>query len=614
MHQKRGELKHLVGYFKRSFVSRDSDSVYAGNCTTDDVTGGVQPFAYSGLEALVNKDIHKERKTLITSVLRTEGHHNKVRARVVDWTKSYIEQHGLQNKSMIGDVGSGYSASDFDSTYLAHLADSKIIVTCNPFNWEGDFRLWEALLSGALVMVDKMAIPNWMPHPFVHKKHLVFFDTRNQTEFNSLLDYYVKHEDEARRIGEAGYNFVLEHHMSKDRVSYILDSIESRIDLAPSKNGQSEHKNQVIDRTNDEQAVKKNIKKDYITDEKQQHNSMTTSASHWDSSKSAVLGLASGYSRYVYEGFVGSLRATGFSGHIILAIAKDAPPDVISYLTEQNVTMKHVEKAEKCTYDGAIGDKGTPIDMNKSHEWKCPKDYPDYKITWARFLYYRDWLNDCPSCTDGIMLTDVRDAFFQRDPFAAAVERNQVHPLMVFEETPDQTTEHWLADWPVTTCREHKLGKKPMLCSGSVMGSREGILDYIDVMEEEFKYWMQREKCRFDNRGDDQSIHNYLYYTNRFKNAVSIPHRQGPIHVVGHQADQIFRNATKGAEGAGVGIGEIFIKDNNWKEWLPHKYGLIDTNGLITNEDGAPSAQVSLQSIGHLQSTVLLSFSTSALS
>ena len=364
------------------------------------------------------------------------------------------------------------------------------------------------------------------------------------------------------------------------------------------KNGQQiEHEKHFFDGTNDEQAVKQNIKNGYYsTDEKRQHNSLTTSKSYWDSSKSAVLGLASGYPRYVYEGFVGSLRATGFSGHIILAIAIDAPEDVVSYLEKQNVTMKHVERAAKCTYNGTVGEKGVPIDMDKSHEWKCPKDYPDYKITWARFLYYRDWLNDCPSCTDGVMLTDVRDAFFQRDPFVTAVERSQVHPLMVFEESPETDTEHWLTDWPVSACRKHKLGKKPMLCSGSVMGSREGILDYIDVMEEEFKYWIQRENCRMDNRGDDQSIHNYLYYTNRFKNAVSIPHRQGPIHVVGYQASRIFENATKEAEDAGVGISQIFIKGNdNWKEWLPRTYGLIDTNtGLIVNEDGTPSAQVSL--------------------
>jgi hypothetical protein len=58
-----------------------------------------------------------------------------------------------------------------------------------------------------------------------------------------------------------------------------------------------------------------------------------------------------------------------------------------------------------------------------------------------------------------------------------AGERNQVHPLMVFEETSELDNEHWLTDWPVSACRKHKLGKSPMLCSGSVMGSREGILD-----------------------------------------------------------------------------------------------------------------------------------------
>ncbi len=179
---------------------------------------------------------------------------------------------------------------------------------------------------------------------------------------------------------------------------------------------------QDIVRKDNEQAAKQNIKANSAPkpDEKQQQNPPTSSKSRWESSKSAVLGLASGYPRSVYEGFVGSLRATGFSGHIILAIAKDAPSDVVSYLSEQNVTMKYVERADKCTYDGAIDDRGIPIDMSKSGEWKCPKEYPDYKITWARFLYYRDWLKDCPSCTDGVMLTDVRDAFFQKDPFVVS--------------------------------------------------------------------------------------------------------------------------------------------------------------------------------------------------
>ncbi len=104
-------------------------------------------------------------------------------------------------------------------------------------------------------------------------------------------------------------------------------------------------------RKENEQVVKRNIEANSARkpDEKQRQNSLTSSKSHWESSKSAVLGLASGYPLSVYEGFVGSPRAIGFSGHIILAIAKDAHSDVVSYLAEQNVTMKDVERADKCT-------------------------------------------------------------------------------------------------------------------------------------------------------------------------------------------------------------------------------------------------------------------------
>jgi len=232
----------------------------------------------------------------------------------------------------------------------------------------------------------------------------------------------------------------------------------------------------------------------------------------------------------------------------------------------------------------------------------------------------------------------------KRDPFVVAAQQKQQHPLMVFEEIPILENTHWLTDFPVQSCREYKVGNTRMLCSGSVMGSREGIMDYLETMVEEFDYWKTRvssyimfgivcecfnhrwdyrfsaaldilqsmydtnnallfhdspfwkEKCRIDMRGDDQSIHNYLYYTNRLKNAVSIPHRTGPIHVVGYQAARIHENATKEAEEKGINVADLYKSDegDGWQNWLPEKYDLIDPKtGLIVNMDGSPSAQVS---------------------
>jgi len=259
--------------------------------------------------------------------------------------------------------------------------------------------------------------------------------------------------------------------------------------------------------------------------------------------------------------------------------------------------MKIVEMAEKCTYKGSIGHDGKVLDTGG---WHCPKNYPDYKITWARFPLYKDWLNGCPSCTDGVILTDVRDAYFQRDPFATAVQLQMQHPLMVFEEIyPELDNTNWLIDFPVTSCKNFTVGNTPMLCSGTIMGNRGGIIGYIDTMVEEFDVWMKQANCRIDMPGDDQSVHNYLYYTNRLEKAVAIPHRTGPLHVVGWPAARIWQHAIEEAKEQGMkesGFSELadfYVNDDKWQAWLPEKLSLLDPEtGLIVNKDGSSSAQV----------------------
>jgi hypothetical protein len=152
------------------------------------------------------------------------------------------------------------------------------------------------------------------------------------------------------------------------------------------------------------------------------------------------------------------------------------------------------------------------------------------------------------------------------------------------------------------------VGHTRVLCSGSIMGSREGIMEYLEVIQNEMTDWMTKPKCRLDMRGDDQSIHNYLYYTNQLKNARAIPHRTGAIHVVGYEAARIFETAQKVAKDDGS-TGNLWVRDNNWRNWLPddpiekfdneiqanatYNINLIDRNtGQIVNMDGSPSAQV----------------------
>jgi hypothetical protein len=278
--------------------------------------------------------------------------------------------------------------------------------------------------------------------------------------------------------------------------------------------------------------------------------------------------------------FVGSLRATGYPGHIILGISPDAPDNVRKYLNKTGVQVKQVSFT-KCTY---------PVGL-------CALGYPDYKIQWGRFAFAGDWLRECKECTDGVMLTDVRDAYFQLDPFAAVKD---IHPIMVFEEAPTVTTNHWVSDAPISQCKGIHIKDKPMLCSGSTMGTREGILNYTQVMVREFDTWVHTEKCRSDNIFDDQSIHNYLYYTNQLPGAFAIPHRTGPIHIVGDEANRIFRKEIEKAKERGEEKPEHWVNSHriygtdgiHWRQWLSPEHNLTDKNGFITNLGGSPSAQV----------------------
>ena len=249
-------MHDLLGYFKRSFIQRDKNGVSAGVCKPAASFKTLFPYAYSGLEKFVNKNPKRERKFVVTNLLKDhENYWNVNRHRVLHWTKDFVKQHHLEETSFIGEVGKGGRVG-FDDLYLNHLANSKIIITvsttyelsllflvhldahklhsslpfqCNPNEWEGDYRLWEALLSAALVFVDHMVILDMLPHPFVHREHLIFYNSSNQTEFNELLSYYVEHEKEAQEIAMAGYQHTLEWHMPANRVDYVLDTIKNKL-------------------------------------------------------------------------------------------------------------------------------------------------------------------------------------------------------------------------------------------------------------------------------------------------------------------------------------------------------------------------------------------------
>ena len=98
------------------------------------------------------------------------------------------------------------------------------MVTANPTGWEGDSRTWEALSSGAMIMVDHMRTP--IVHPLIDGVHVVLYDPTNRTDLESKLVYYLSRPIEAKHIGLQGYVHALRYHRTINRADYLFSVVD----------------------------------------------------------------------------------------------------------------------------------------------------------------------------------------------------------------------------------------------------------------------------------------------------------------------------------------------------------------------------------------------------
>jgi len=297
----------------------------------------------------------------------------------------------------------------------------------------------------------------------------------------------------------------------------------------------------------------------------------------YNSTDATVMAYVTGYELPVYQQFVGSLRNSGFTGHVILAVGQTLQEGVEEYLLEKNVTYHHSIPVNCTLLPTIVGDS-----VHHQEAKTCVHPYPELKARWSRFPLLRDYLVECLECTGPVLVTDVRDVFFQRDPFGEGSE--QVEGLQVFEEYKSQTTNHKLVKGPVAKCKHMSLGNKPMLCSGTTIGTRDSMIQYLTIMEEEMRQWMKDSNCCCNVlNGDDQSIHNYLYYTKRLPFATAVPNRMGTVNTVGVQGAKIWNAHIQSRmelliTNQQTAVGMLMDgSDGNGDRWLGDHFGLTDS-------------------------------------
>ena len=139
--------------------------------------------------------------------------------------------------------------------------------------------------------------------------------------------------------------------------------------------------------------------------------------------------------------------------------------------------------------------------------------------------------------------------FFWRNPFGEGVP--EVLGFQFFAEHRSLDAGHFFVAHRVRTCKEGCKMDGPMLCSGTMVGTRQSMLDFLSIMHEEMKVWMIKPQCCFNSHGGNQAIMNHLYYGGFFNNAnppVVAAWHGGIVNTVGRVGHSFSKAHHRGAK------------------------------------------------------------------
>lgn len=155
-----------------------------------------------------------------------------------------------------------------------------------------------------------------------------------------------------------------------------------------------------------------------------------------------------------------------------------------------------------------------------------------FKSYQSRYQYYFDYLNN-NKIYENVLLTDSKDVFFQNDPFNFFYKKD----LNFFLEDEIIQNSSVNIKWIKRTVGNSLLKKimhQRISCCGQVIGTYKSILNYCDIMNKNiitYPYKPSIHSLLFNRKikGWDQGIHNYLVYSDIFKNVDFYDNKSGDI-------------------------------------------------------------------------------------
>lgn len=211
-----------------SFVSALSQALQSANFTNSDDSDKRSPVDYKRKKDLAHfwnvsdyshySFLRRQVSTIVTSLSGKRARGREIHT-IVD---------------VMGDVEK-MEFNEIQSQYVEQLINVKVVVVAQRDEWEGHYRLLEALASGAMVFADKaLALPDGLEH----KKSVILYDSAKSLE-DSLLYYLRPNLDKVRlSIARKGWQVAMGRHRSWHRVEEVLygkplTQVDRPLDPAP---------------------------------------------------------------------------------------------------------------------------------------------------------------------------------------------------------------------------------------------------------------------------------------------------------------------------------------------------------------------------------------------
>ena len=147
-----------------------------------------------------------------------------------------------------------------------------------------------------------------------------------------------------------------------------------------------------------------------------------------------------------------------------------------------------------------------------------------------RYHHYLEFLNSQGQDADFVMICDTRDIVFQSDPFDPTLDDE----LIVVLENQDlrinveSFNSNWIRDLYGNKGLQ-QVGSHTVSCSGTVMGTRQGMARYLQLMSQEV--FRQTQPLG----SHDQGIHNFLLRTSRLDPVSIQANLHAPVLTLGKE-------------------------------------------------------------------------------